>query len=296
MGLDLPELQTIDLDGPLRFRAWDGPSDATFVLIHGLGGSHLNWLQVAPQLAGLGRVLALDLPGFGWSPRSGRGSGLMDERRVLGRFVAELATGRVMLCGNSMGGAIAILQAAVEPDAVAGLVLTSSVFPRAHGGWPHPVVIGAFAAYDSAFVGEPLARMRMRRMDAEKVVRIGYRMVAADPRSIPEDIIRMNVDLVRERQADPDAADAFLDAARSLLRLGRRPDVAARALDAIRCPVLVLHGRRDRFVPAAFAEAVLSSHPAWRGRIFPDLGHAPQMEAPGRWLVEVADWYAEHVA
>lgn len=296
MGLDLPELQTIDLDGPLRFRAWDGPSDATFVLIHGLGGSHLNWLQVAPELAGLGRVLALDLPGFGWSPRSGRGSGLMDERRVLGRFVAELATGRVMLCGNSMGGAIAILQAAVEPDAVAGLVLTSSVFPRAHGGWPHPVVIGAFAAYDSAFVGEPLARMRMRRMDAEKVVRIGYRMVAADPRSIPEDIIRMNVDLVRERQADPDAADAFLDAVRSLLRLGRRPDVAARALDAIRCPVLVLHGRRDRFVPAAFAEAVLSSHPAWRGRIFPDLGHAPQMEAPGRWLVEVADWYAEHVA
>lgn len=295
MGLDLPDLSTIDLEGPVRYRAWDGPDEATFVLIHGLGGSHLNWLQVAPGLAGLGQVLALDLPGFGSSPRSGRGSSLMDERRLLGRFLAALATGHVVLCGNSMGGAIAVLQAAVEPEAVAGLVLTSSALPWARGGWPHPAVMGAFAAYDSGFVGDRFARMRMRRIHPEQVVRLGYRMVAADPRSIPDEIFRMNVDLVRERQADPDAADAFLDAARSMLRLGKRPDVAARALDAIRCPVLVLHGRRDRFVPAAFAEAVLSSHPTWRGRIFPDVGHAPQMEAPGRWLTEVADWYAERV-
>ncbi len=56
------------------------------------------------------------------------------------------------------------------------------------------------------------------------------------------------------------------------------------------CPVLVLHGRRDRFVPAAFAEAELARHPGWRGRFFDDLGHIPQMEAPGRWLSEVADW------
>jgi pimeloyl-ACP methyl ester carboxylesterase len=73
VGPDLPELATIDLDGPVRYRAWDGPPEATFVLIHGLGGSHLNWLQVAPGLAGLGRVVALDLPCFGWSPRCGRG-------------------------------------------------------------------------------------------------------------------------------------------------------------------------------------------------------------------------------
>ena len=76
-------------------------------------------------------------------------------------------------------------------------------------------------------------------------------------------------------------------------RLGKRPDIAKRAMDAIACPVLVMHGRRDRLVPVAFAEAALRAHPAWRGRIFPDLGHLPQMEAPGRWLAEVADWYAE---
>jgi pimeloyl-ACP methyl ester carboxylesterase len=295
VSLDLPDLSTVDLDGPVRYRAWDGQSDTTFVLIHGLGGSHLDWLQVAPGLSGLGRVLALDLPGFGRSPRAGRGSGLMDERRLLSRFIAELATGKIVLCGNSMGGGIAILQAAVEPTSIAGIVPTSSVFPWSRGGWPHPVVLWAFAMYDAPVLGDRFARLRLRGLDAERAVRLGLRMVAADPRSIPEEIVRLHVELVRERQNDKDAADAFLDAARSMLRLGKQPKVAARALDGVRCPVLILHGRRDRFVPVAFAEAALARHPAWRGRIIPDLGHALQMEAPGRWLSEVADWFAELV-
>jgi pimeloyl-ACP methyl ester carboxylesterase len=156
-------------------------------------------------------------------------------------------------------------------------------------------VIGAFALYDTAGLGERLIRVRMQRMDPEQVVRIGVRMVTADPHAVPEEIVRLNVELVRERQSDPDAPDAFLEAARSILRLGKRPDIAHRAMDGVRCPVLILHGRRDRFVPAAFAEAALARYPAWRGRIFPDLGHAPQMEAPGRWLAEVADWHAERI-
>lgn len=295
MVLELPELATIDLDGPVRYRAWEGPAEATFVLVHGLGGSHLNWLQVAPGLSGLGRVLALDLPGFGWSPRAGRGSGLMDERRVLSRFIHELGAGHVVVCGNSMGGGIGILQAAVEPDSLAGLVLTSSVLPRVKGRWPHPAVVGAFALYDTATIGERLVNARMHRLDPERVVRLGHRMIAADPRSIPDEILQMDIALVRERQDDPDAPAAFLDAARSILRLGKRPDVVERAVRGVHCPVLLLHGRRDRFVPAAFAEATLRRFPAWRGRIFPDLGHAPQMEAPGRWLSEVADWYSERV-
>ena len=295
MDLELPGLATIDLDGPVRYRAWDGPDDATFVLVHGLGGSHLNWLQVAPGLSGLGRVLALDLPGFGRSPRAGRGSGLMDERRVLSRFINELGTGHIVICGNSMGGGIAILQAAVEPDSVAGLVLTSSVLPRVKGRWPHPAVVGAFAVYDITAIGERAVNVRMHGIDPERTVRLGYRMVTTDPRSIPEEIVQMDVALARERKEDPDAPAAFLDAARSILRLGKRPDVVARAMGGVHCPVLLLHGRRDRFVPAAFAEATLRRYPTWRGRIFPDLGHAPQMEAPGRWLTEVADWYAERV-
>jgi pimeloyl-ACP methyl ester carboxylesterase len=293
VSLELPELRTADVDGPVRYREWDGPEQTTFVLVHGLGGSHLNWVQVAPGLSGLGRVLAIDLPGFGYSPSAGRGSGLMDERRVLSGLIEELGSGQIVVCGNSMGGALGILQAAIEPASVSGLVLTCSIFPWTRGGWPHPAVLGAFAMYDVPAIGDRLVRARMRRLSPERTVRLAFAMIAADPRRIPAEIVRLNVDLLRERQSDPDAARAFLEAARSMLRLGRRPDVARRALEAVKCPVLVLHGRRDRFVPAAFAEAVLARHPDWRGRIFPDVGHAPQMEMPGRWLVEVADWFSD---
>jgi pimeloyl-ACP methyl ester carboxylesterase len=295
MGIELPDLRVVDLDGPVAYREWDGPPDTTFVLVHGLGGSHLNWVQVAPGLAGLGRVLALDLPGFGASPLAGRGAGLMDERRWLDRFLTECATGRVVLAGNSMGGGLAMLEAAIEPDRVHGLVLTCSVFPWARGGLPHPAVIAAFAMYDLGRPGERLVYERTRRIDPETLVRLAFRMTAADPRGIPPEIIDLQVKQLRERANDPEAAKAFIEGARSLLRLGRRPDVARRAMDAIRCPVLVLHGRLDRLVPVRFAEAALQRYPAWRGRILPDLGHVPQMEAPGRWLAEVADWYAGYL-
>lgn len=293
VSLDLPEMQVADLDGPVAFRGWEGPAETSFVLVHGLGGSHLNWVQVAPGLSGLGRVLAPDLPGFGSSPRVGRGSGVMDERRTLSSFLDAHATGSVVLVGSSMGSVISLMHAAIEPKRVAGLVLTGSPFPPVRGAWPHPAVVAGFAAYDAPGLGPLMLETRIRRLDAERAVRLGLRFLVADPSSMPEDVVRLTVDQVRERSLDPDAAAAFLDAWRSLRRLGRRPDVARRAMADVRCPVLVLHGRRDRLVPAAYAESALREHPEWRGRIFPDLGHLPQMEAPGRWLAEVADWHAE---
>jgi pimeloyl-ACP methyl ester carboxylesterase len=290
---DLSPPLTIDLDGPVAYRAWDGPAETTFVMVHGLGGAGVNWVRVASGLSGLGRVLTLDLPGFGDSPRAGRGSGLMDLRRTLSHFLAELGTGRVVLCGSSMGGALTLLQAAVEPTSVDGIVLTGSVFPWTGGGLPHPAVIASFAGYRLPYLGDRLVAMRMRAMTPEQAVRLGFRFVVADPAAIPDDVVRLHVELMRERQRDPDAIPAFTEAARSMLRLGENREALRRALDHAPDDVLVLHGRRDRLVPVAFAEAELLRHPTWRGRIFPDLGHAPMLEAPGRWLAEVADWHAE---
>ena len=291
--MDLPVLRTIDLDGPVAYREWEGPPDTGFVLVHGLGASHLSWVQVAEGLSGLGRVFAIDLPGFGASPLADRKAGLMDQRRTVSRFIGSLGFGRVVLAGSSMGGALSILQAAVEPASVSGLVLTNSVFPWRFGATPHPLILASFGIYATPGLGERFVSWRLRRMDPEQTVRLSLRILAADPGSIPEDVVRLLVELARERRDEPDVARAFLQAARSMLRLGRRPETARRALDNITCPVLVLHGRRDRLVPVAYAEAELSRHPAWRGRFFRDLGHIPQMEAPGRWLAEVADWFAD---
>jgi pimeloyl-ACP methyl ester carboxylesterase len=292
VGPELPDPITVDLDGPVAYRAWDGPDERTFVLLHGLGGSGLNWLQVAPGLARLGRVLVPDLLGFGETPRVGRGSGLMSQRRMLSAFVRAVGGGRAILAGNSMGGGIAVVTAAVDPEAVAGLVLTASIFPWVRGWRPHPLVVATFAAYRSPVAGEWLVRRRFGPIDPQLAVRASLAMIAADARTVPPEMVRLMGEQVRARTRDPDAGPAFLEAARSILRLGAVPARGAAALDAVSCPVLVLHGRRDRLVPVAYAEAVLRTRPAWSGRIFPDVGHVPQMEAPDRWLAAVEDWSA----
>jgi pimeloyl-ACP methyl ester carboxylesterase len=290
--LDLPPLRTLDIDGPLAYREWDGPSGTTFVLLHGLGGSHLSWVQVAPGLSGLGRVLTPDLPGFGRSPMAGRPTRLMDQRQWLARFLDEVVTGPVVLAGNSMGGVVALLEAALEPERVAGVILSSSVFPMSGGPIPNPLVLGAFAAYDVPKLGEMVVKTRSAAFDPETFVRVGLRILTADPSSIPDDVIEANAELIADLRTDPEAPAAFLEAARSITAYVRSPTASRRAMSNVRSPVLVIHGRKDRFVPVGYAEIALVTYPSWRGRLLAGVGHVPQMETPARWLTEVADWYA----
>ena len=192
MVLDLPPLETVDLDGPVAFRRWDGPGDTTFVLLHGLGGSHLSWVQAAPGLAGLGRVFAVDMPGFGRSPRGVRATRLMDQQGLLSGFLDEMADGAVVLAGNSMGGVVAILEGAMEPDRVAGVVLTSSVYPMLRGPLPNPLVLGAFAAYDVPRLGELVVKTRSAALDPESFVRVGLRILTSDPSTIPDEVVSLH--------------------------------------------------------------------------------------------------------
>src|SRR6266540_5191376 len=116
-ALGLPESRWADVNGPVHYREWDGPPDGpTFVCVHGLGGSHLNWAGVAPRLAEHGRVLALDLAGFGLTRTEGRGTGVGSNRSLLDAFLRALHLPPVVLAGNSMGGQISLIQAAHAPQ------------------------------------------------------------------------------------------------------------------------------------------------------------------------------------
>ena len=289
-SFEMPESRFVDLGGPVHYIEWEGPPGRTLVLLHGLGGAHLNWILVGPELAKHGRVLAVDLAGFGRTPRAGRSAKLTANRALLSHFIEEIAGTPVVLGGNSMGGGIAMMQAAVEPSSVEGLVLTSSVYPWARGGFPSPVVVGGFAAYRMKRVGEWVMRQRFERLDADRMVRLSLRLATVDIRRIPEDVIRAHVDLLVERSEDPDTGPAFLEAARSLISLGRSPERGRAILDQIKCPVLAIHGRQDRLVPAAFAWAATEAHPDWWIRVLPDVGHVPQLEAPDRWNANVEEW------
>jgi len=216
----------------------------------------------------------------------------MDQRQWLARFLDEVVTGPVVLAGNSMGGVVALLEAALEPERVAGVILSSSVFPMSGGPIPNPLVLGAFAAYDVPKLGEMVVKTRSAAFAPETFVRVGLRILTADPSSIPDDVIEANAELIADLRTDPEAPAAFLEAARSITAYVRSPTAGRRAMSNVRSPVLVIHGRKDRFVPVGYAEIALVTYPSWRGRLLAGVGHVPQMETPARWLTEVADWYA----
>lgn len=292
MPIEPPPSRFVDLDGQVHYVEWEGPHERTFVLVHGLGGSLLSWLAVAPGLARHGRVLAMDLPGFGLTERNGRRSRVSDLRATVSGFVHEVAGGPVIFVGNSMGGGISMLEAALEPEVVQGLVLSNSVFPWRRGAFPAPIVMLGFALYELPHVGEWASRQRLTRLEADRAVRLGLRLITADPSTIPDDLVRLHVEQLVRHQSDADAGPAFLEAARSLLALGRRRDVVRWIMEAVSCPVLVIHGREDRLVPLGFAMGALEVRPDWEFRLIPRVGHVPQMEAPRRWLSAVEDWLA----
>jgi pimeloyl-ACP methyl ester carboxylesterase len=288
--LEIPDSRFADIDGPVHYREWPGPEGLTFVCVHGLGGSILNWLSVAPGLAEHGRVVAVDLVGFGKTPRSGRSAGVRANRLVLSRFMRSETEGPVVLIGNSMGGAIAMLQAALEPDSVAALALTSPALPLTRSGRPDPVVVAAFALYQLPVVGERVMRRRAMRLGPERLVRETLALCCVDSELVDPAVVELMIEASRERQEVRDSIPAFLEAARSLLALSRRDRFGRDVMDRIRCPVLLMHGDSDRLVRVQTAIAAAEAHPAWRLRVLEGVGHVAQLEAPDRWLAEVKGW------
>jgi pimeloyl-ACP methyl ester carboxylesterase len=288
----LPPLQTADIDGPVAYREWGKPRSGapTFVCVHGLGGSHLNWMGVAPGLARTGHVLALDLIGFGFTPRAGRSSSMPSNRHMLSRFIETLAGRPVVLVGNSMGAALSLLQAAYEPASADGLVLTSPALPWARGGMPSPLVLAAFAMYRMPRVGEWFVKARNQRLSPEKLIEQGFKVVMADPAKVDPKLVAAHVETARMHAEDPDAIPAFTEATRSMLRTGEHKEFVEELVDRVRVPVLVIHGQKDRLVNVALARRAAGGRPNWKLVEFEDVGHAAQMEAPDRWVSTVEDW------
>src|SRR6184192_2982158 len=144
---------TIDLDGPVHYADFGG-TGPTLVLVHGLGGSHVNWMAVAPALARDARVLAVDLAGFGRTPLGERSADVHANRILLDRFLEGVAAGPAVLVGNSMGGLVAIMEAALAPERVAGLVLVAPAQPRSAEARVDGTVAALFTLYALPLVGE----------------------------------------------------------------------------------------------------------------------------------------------
>jgi pimeloyl-ACP methyl ester carboxylesterase len=290
-SLRLPEVRTVDLDGPVSYREWPGPPGGpTFVCVHGLGGTHLNWMSVAPGLSRHGRVLALDLVGFGLTPRLGRSAGIPANRRLLSRFIAAIASPPVVAVGNSMGGGLVAFQAALDPASVEGIVLTGPALPWNRRVRPERLIVAGFTFYRLPVLSEWAIRGRTQRWGPERLLREAMAVCCVDPARIDPAVFDAQVELMRRRDEDPDSVPAFLEAARSLMHLKSRPAFVKAVIERVACPTLVIHGTRDRLVPIELARETVRGRHGWRLEEFDDVGHVAMMEAPERWLAAVEDW------
>jgi pimeloyl-ACP methyl ester carboxylesterase len=99
----------------------DGPERCAFALIHGFAGSTYSWRELAPRLATRGHaVLAIDLPGFGYSER--RNWPLDDGEGVWQVLDAVRPGARWCLIGHSMGARVAAAVASRHPERIAAVV------------------------------------------------------------------------------------------------------------------------------------------------------------------------------
>lgn len=275
------------------------PGGEPQLLVHGLGGSSVTWVEIMAGLAEHGPVVAVDLPGFGRTTTRDDDSFTV---RGYVKFVVDVADAlgwdRFTLHGNSMGGLIAVLLAARHPERVGRLVLVSPALPprsplgllvpaRATLDGMAPVAVSTFSAAVLGVVGiagPGLTEHRNRQLlkliypDPDVVDRAVLELMAADFRGDDSTTVRS-----RRR--------ALRGATRSIAALWADPRRVWRAIDRVTAPTLVLGGTQDALVPAKVLRAVLARRSDWTGRVLDDRRHALMLEDPATYLDEFARWH-----
>ena len=268
--------------GELHAReAGEGP--AATVLVHGLGGSALNWVPLMERLGGHTAMLAVDLPGFGMSPppRDGDYSPRGHARTVAAAIESwsrrRGVTGPVHVVGNSMGGAVVLQLAAHRPDLVSSLTLVSPALPstRVGRGNAHLPVVAVPG------LGEALVR-RYAAVPAEQRVQATLDACTTDPGRIPRSLREALIAETGKRDSLPYATDAFLRSLRGLLATyaDRGPRRPWRLAQQVRKPVLAIYGEDDVLVDARAAARAAREFPDAEVVLLDDCGHVAQMEHP----------------
>ena len=261
------------------------------LLVHGLGGHTISWEPSAPGLAEQlhATVTAVDLPGFGLTRLpQGRQATLGTHGRVLRALLER--SGPAAVAGNSMGGALGIGLAARHPDLVRALVLVDPALPRPAMNPAQWSVMARLAPMLVPMVGAQFLAARGRMLGPERLVDDTMAWTLCDPSRLDPELRRRLVELARTRRGFPEAPEAYADSARGLfwyLTRNMRADEAR-----VTSPTLIVHGNRDRLVPAAAARALVARRPKFALELIDDCGHAPQLEVPDQFLAAVVPWLA----
>jgi pimeloyl-ACP methyl ester carboxylesterase len=233
------------------------------VLLHGLGASSFSWRHNRARLARHFRVITPDLPGHGRSPAP-PGGDYHTEALVRGveDFLDWQGLETVVLGGNSLGGGLSLILARERPARVSALVLLAPAaaltrIPSVFLPLRLPV-LGYGAA---ALLGPWLLPWFMRRVYCHP------------ERLIPEAVAGY--------------APPYRDFSRRLAlrqvcrQLEIRPlDEIAALLRGLTQPATLLWGEQDRILPPAQGHWMAAHLPRAEFHLLPEVGHAPQEEAP----------------
>jgi glycerol-3-phosphate dehydrogenase len=284
--LDLP-------GGPLHWKDYGG-SGRAIVLVHGLGGSIASWDSVAPWLTHLGRVTALDLPGFGLSPPRADWS-LETHARAIDEFTEAIGPPAVLV-GNSMGGLLSEMVAANSPKLVDALVLIAPATPPRLPDplihWPtaRRILLNATPAVGPAISRRVISTMTPRDLINESLTRITHKRGR-----VPLEMVEAFVGVAEIRSHYPWAADAVPKTGQSIRNhfLHRRQFVEM--IRDIKAPTLVIQGLGDQIVSPTAVAWLCSLRLDWTLARMDDTGHTPQIEAQVRFRSVIEQWLQSHL-
>jgi pimeloyl-ACP methyl ester carboxylesterase len=248
-------------------RQGNGPA---VVLIHGAGGNLRDFtLDLAGKMAARGcTVIAVDRPGHGYTDTlHGYGESPAEHAAMLAEAMRRIGVERAVICGYSLGGAVALAWALDHPEMVEGLLLISAVSHPWPGGVgllfsaaAHPLTAPLLVPALAAFAPDRLVRKTLASVFHPKRPPRGYLDHIGAGLSLRAHSIRAN--------------------ARQVARLKRHVVQMAPRYPSIEAPVEILHGLEDRSVYASLhAEAMAREIPNARYTPLPRLGHSPHHHA-----------------
>ncbi len=250
--------------------AGEGP---VLLLVHGIAGTCENWREVVEPLARHHTVIAPDFPGHGASEAGSGDYSIGSLASGLRDLLLSLGHERATLVGHSLGGGVAMQLAYQYPEMVERLVLVSS-----GGLGPEVSPVLRAAALPGADLFISVTAGAGKRVGS--VLGRGLSAVGLRPSADIAEVARGYASL-------EDAAHraAFLDTLRAVVGTrGQRVAAGDRLYLAEAVPVMIVWGTRDSIIPVRHGEDAHRAIPSSRLEIFEDVGHMPQLEAPGRFI------------
>ena len=270
---------TIDVKGPLHGIEFGGEGPLV-LLVHGLSGSAVNWVEVADGLAVYGRVVAPELPGFGRTPPAGRPSSLEGQAELLAEYIRRESDEPAFVIGNSMGAMAAMMLAGRYPELVDRLVLINSPAPSPSVIGMAPVWVLVMVLYLIPGLNKALLTWLHSQGTPEQRTEAGIDLMVARADRISKSTRRLHSQVTTERGTMPWTHDVHLEAYRSVIRNLIPYSRFDQMVRRVSVPALMMHGTRDLVVPITAAERLASVRPDWTYRPLVEVGHIPMMESP----------------